>query len=94
MHTLKVEIDVPYDLLTLTHVSSSEIGQKMKEWSVLHLFLAGSISSGKAAELLDMDKSTFIDRLSQGNLPYLDSSAEELSQELATSQATRYYQEG
>jgi predicted HTH domain antitoxin len=93
MNTLKVEIDIPYDLLTLAHVSSAEIGQKMKEWSVLHLFLEGSISAGKAAELLGVDKSTFLDLLSQWNLPYLDMSAEELSQELATSRATRHYQE-
>lgn len=93
MDTLTVEVDIPYDLLTLANVPESEIGQKMKEWGVLHVFLEGSISSGKAAELLGVDKSTFIDLLNQWDVPYLHMSADELSQDVAMSQAARSYHE-
>ncbi len=52
----------------------------MQEWVVLELYRDGSVSAGKAAELLGISKPYFLNFLSQRNIPYLDWDADELTQ--------------
>lgn len=84
MDSFKVEIELPRDLLTALNVPASEIKQRTTEWVALALFQEGSVSSGKAAEMLGITKSEFISLLNQRRLPYLDVAPEELAHDMET----------
>jgi predicted HTH domain antitoxin len=55
----------------------------VKELVVLELYRRHMISSGKAAELLDMERFEFVRYASRLGIPFLDMSADELREELA-----------
>ena len=83
MDTLKIEVELPRDLLMALDISTVEANQKAREWMALELFREGHISTGKAGEILGLTKSQFIDLLNQRGIPYLDLSPEELAHERA-----------
>ena len=55
----------------------------VKELAVLELYRRRLVSSGKAAELLDMPRLEFIHYASRLGIPFLDLSEAELDEELA-----------
>ncbi len=81
MRDLKVEVELPRDLLVALNVPVEQIGAKVKEWLVLALVQDGQISTGKAAEILGMTKGQCIAMLSQHRIPYLDWDTNELADE-------------
>jgi predicted HTH domain antitoxin len=87
MSALKVEIELPRDLLAALNIPEPELGRRAKEWVVLELFQEGEISAGKAAEILGIPKPRFLDLLDRRNLPYLDASSTELERDLASARA-------
>lgn len=89
MNALKVEIELPRDLMVALDIPESELGRRAKEWVVLELFQEGEISAGKAGELLGLSKVDFLDLLDERKLPYLDSDPQELAHEVAAAEAAR-----
>ena len=87
MSALKVEIELPRDLLAALDISESELGRRAKESVVLELFLEGEISAGKTGEILGLSKGRFLDLLNERRLPYLDAGPKELEQEAAAAEA-------
>ena len=61
--------------------------QAARELIVLELYRQGEASSGKAAELLGMERGEFIRYASARGIPYLQLSGEELRREAEDSQA-------
>jgi predicted HTH domain antitoxin len=86
---LKVEIELPQNLLAALDIPKSELGRQAREWVLLELFQEGKISSGKAAEMLGLSKSQFLDLLNQRNLPYLDADLGNLEREVAALEGNR-----
>ena len=87
MNALKVEIELPRDLMRALDIPESELGRRAKEWVVLELFQEGEISAGKAGEILGFSKARFLDLLDERRLPYLDSDPQELEHEVAAAEA-------
>jgi len=87
MSALKVEIELPRDLLSALEIPESELSRRVTEWIALELFQEGEISAGKAGEVLGLSKVRFLDLLSERGLPYLDSSPRELEHEIAAAEA-------
>jgi predicted HTH domain antitoxin len=87
MGALKIEIELPRDLLAALNIAESDLGRRAQEWVILELFQEGEISAGKAAEILGTTKARFLDLLAQRGLPYLDASPRELERELAAAEA-------
>lgn len=87
MNALKIEIDLPRDLLAALNIPESDLRRRAKEWVVLELFQEGEISAGKAAEILGISKARFIDLLDQRKLPYLDATSQELEREASAAEA-------
>lgn len=87
MAALKVEIELPRDLLEALDIPESELGRRAREWVVLELFQEGEISAGKAGEILGLPKARFLDLLNERRLPYLDASPNELEQDVAAAEA-------
>ena len=56
MAPMKVEIELPRDLLIALAIPESELGRRAQEWVVLELFQEGEISSGKAGEILGLSR--------------------------------------
>src|SRR4051794_9238729 len=83
MALLKIEIELPRDLLTALNIPEFELGRRAQEWVVLELFREGEISTGKAGEILSLSKSRFLDLLAAHRLPYLDADPQELGREVA-----------
>jgi len=87
MAVLKLEIELPRKLLADLDIPESEFARQAKEWVLLELFQEGRISSGRAAEILELSKGQFLDLLDQRNLPYLDASLKDLEREVAAAEA-------
>lgn len=83
MSTLTVNLDLPRDILAALDVPEADLGSRLRELIALQLFREGRISSGKAAELLDVPKSEFIDLLARSGLNYFAQSPEELVAEVS-----------
>ncbi len=91
MNPVKIEVELPSDLVLALNVEPSELGRRAREWILLELFQEGIISAGKAAEVLGITKSGFLQLLALHGLPYLDANYEELERQvdIATKAANR-----
>lgn len=76
--------DVPIDdeLLALLGREGDDAIQALHEAAVLELYRRGSISAGRGAELLGLDKLAFIRWSGELGIPYFRIEPEELEQEL------------
>jgi len=77
--SLTVELELPRDLLGALEVAEHELGPELKRLIALRLFQEERISSGKAAELLDLSKAEFIDLLDRHGIAYFTETPEELA---------------
>ncbi|MCS6843230.1 MAG: UPF0175 family protein [Caldilineales bacterium] len=75
-----LEIRLPTPLLRLG-LDREDVEQRVTEWLVISLFVEGRISSGKAARLLNISRSAFLDLLRARGIAYLDYTADELAEE-------------
>lgn len=78
-----VRLDVGEDLIELLRRQGDPIDQTARELIVVELFRRHTISGGKAAELLGMDRYDFIQYAAQLGIPYFDMSEEEWNAEVA-----------
>ena len=70
MSSVKIEIEEP--LAALLHQTNQPVQQAGREMIVLELYRRGTISSGKAAELLGMPRIDFIKHASRLGIPFCD----------------------
>jgi predicted HTH domain antitoxin len=85
MSSVKIEIEEP--LAAILHQTNQEVQQAGREMIVLELYRRGAISSGKAAELLSMERIDFIKHASRLGIPYIDMTEEEWAAEKAVSES-------
>jgi predicted HTH domain antitoxin len=78
-----VKIDVDASLAALLHQSNQRIEDTAREMIVLELYRRGSLSSGKAGELLGMPRLDFIRHASHLGIPYIDMTPDEWQAEKA-----------
>ena len=76
------QVHLPAALLQLG-LSQEEVQQRLMEWLVISLFTEGRISSGKAARLLNMARSEFLDLLHARGIAYINYTPDELAEEFA-----------
>lgn len=84
MDTLKVELDLPRNLIGALDVSLVELAPRLRELIAIELFREGRISSGKGAELVGISKLAFIRLLAQHDVAYFTHSPNELASEVDT----------
>jgi predicted HTH domain antitoxin len=82
MSTTRIELDD--DLATLLHQTNQPVQDAAREMIVLELYRRGTISSGKAAELLGMPRLGFIQHASRLGIPHIDMTSDEWEAEKAT----------
>jgi len=82
MSSVMIEIEEP--LAALLHQTNQPVQQAGREMIVLELYRRGTISSGRAAELLGMDRIDFIQHASRLGIPYFSLTKDEWEAEMAS----------
>jgi predicted HTH domain antitoxin len=82
-----VQVELGQDLVDLLEELQRPVKEAARELIVLELYRQGEVSSGKAAELLDMPRGEFIRYASTRGIPYLQLSREELRREVEDSRS-------
>src|SRR5215204_2472393 len=80
MRAVPVELD--HDLVALLEELQRPAKQAARELIVLELYRQGEVSSGRAAQLLGMERENFIRHASEQGIPYFQVEGEELKREL------------
>ena len=80
MGSAQVELD--QDLVDLLEELQRPAKQAARELIVLELYRQGAISSGRAAELLGLEREQFIHHAGEQGIPYFQLDGEELQREL------------
>jgi len=81
MTSVTVEIEAP--LAALLHQDNQPVQIAAREMIVLELYRRGSISSGKAAEILSTSRLEFIQHASRLGIPYIEFTQDEWEAEKA-----------
>jgi predicted HTH domain antitoxin len=85
MSTFTVQVEVPDELKNLGFTPES-IQRALPSLLVLKRFREGSISSGKATELLSITRQQFLDLLQAEKIPLFDLSRDDASQDFQMAQ--------
>lgn len=83
MEAVRVQLD--QDLVELLEELQRPAKQAARELIVLELYRQGEVSSGRAAQLLGMEREEFIRHASDRGIPYFQLHGEELRQEIEAS---------
>lgn len=78
-----VKIDIDEALAALLHQPNQPVQAAAREMIVLELYRRGAVSSGKAAELLGMQRFDFIQHASRLEIPFFDMTQDEWEAEMA-----------
>lgn len=78
----KVTIELERELVNLFHHAQGRPEDKLKEYLILELYRRREVSSGKAAELLGMERVEFIRYASRLGISFLDMDEQELREEI------------
>jgi len=81
MNSLAFDIKIPF-AITQFGISKEEVQNHVEEWLVLSLFTQERISSGKAAQLLNISRIEFLKHLHRYHINYFNYTDEELAEEL------------
>ena len=85
---MTINIPLDPDLAGLLQMFDRPVSDTARELIVLELYRQGRISSGKAAELLDMPRLAFISHASHLGIPFLDMTDDEWSAEVEQARKT------
>ena len=81
-----INIDLEEDVVALLRQSNQPVEHAARELIVLELYRRGTISSGKAAQLLGMSRVEFIQHASRLGIPYFTMTEDEWKNEHTQSQ--------
>ncbi len=79
----KLEITFPSEVLDMLSTTYEDDANVIKEAAVLELYREGKISSGKAAEILGMNRFEFIRYAGKKGIPYIRITSAELEEEVS-----------
>ena len=82
-----VQVELGQDLVDLLEELRRPVKEAARELIVLELYRQGEVSSGKAAELLGMQRAEFIRYASDRGIPYFQLTEDELRREVEDSRS-------
>lgn len=77
-----IQISFPSEVLDAISATYQNNADVIKEAAVLELYREGTISSGKAAEILDMERFEFVRYAGMKGIPYIRMTPDELESEV------------
>lgn len=84
MNTIRMEFEMPSEILNYVSVDDKNYSNKVKELMVYALVEDGKISFGKGAEMLGINKADFIVSLGKMGIAYFNEDIEEVEDDLTT----------
>jgi len=78
-----IQLDLEEDLTALLHASNQPVQATVREFVILELYRRGAISSGKAAQSLEMSRWDFIRHASRLGVAFFDMTSDEWQNETA-----------
>jgi predicted HTH domain antitoxin len=78
----KITLKIPSEILSIVAKKREDVPSKVFEYLILELYRLGELSSGKAAQYLNMDRFEFIRFASRLGIPFVNLDREDLSQDL------------
>jgi predicted HTH domain antitoxin len=81
-----ITIDLDEELAAILYQENQPLRHAARELIVLELYRRGTLSSGKAAQLLGMSRWTFIHRASQLGIPFFSLTEDEWESERVASE--------
>ncbi|MBV9467713.1 MAG: UPF0175 family protein [Abitibacteriaceae bacterium] len=82
-----ISLDLEEDIAALLKATNQPVQDAAREFIILELYRRASISSGKAAELLDMSRWEFVRYASRLGIAFFDMTADEWQHERLQAQA-------
>lgn len=82
-----VSVEYPVDVRVTLRESKEEFAQELKMLAAVKLYELGRISSGKAATLAGMDRTTFLLSLGQYRVPVFNYTTAEVEREVEEARA-------
>lgn len=82
MSLRKIQLSFPSEVLDAISATYQNNADVIKEAAVLELYREGKITSGKAAEILDMERFEFIRYAGMKGIPYIRMTPDELKEEV------------
>lgn len=82
MSQVRIPVDMDKDVVHLLGDSFEEMKRRALEMIVLELYRRRELSSGRAAELLGLDRFAFIRWSGELGIPFIDMTPDEWQQEL------------
>jgi len=80
-------VEIEDSLAAVLHQTNQPLAKAAREMIVLELYRRGSLSSGRAAQLLGMLRMDFIHHASRLGIPYIDMTKDEWEGEKSTLRA-------
>ena len=80
-----VQVELDQDVVDLLEELNRPVKEAARELIVLELYRQGELSSGKAAELLGLEREDFIRHASAQGIPYFQLRGDDLRRELDAS---------
>lgn len=77
-----IQISFPSEILDRLSTTYQDSADLIKEAAILELYREGKISSGKAAEILEMERFEFIRYAGMKGIPFIRITPEELEEEV------------
>jgi predicted HTH domain antitoxin len=84
MSLVSATVEIEDSLAALLHQTNQPLDKAAREMIVLELYRRGSLSSGRAAELLGMPRMDFIHYASRLGIPCIDMTKDEWEAEKST----------
>lgn len=84
MNTIRMEFEMPSEILNYISVNDSDYKDKVKQLMIYALVKEGKISFGKGAQILGINKINFITALGSLGIPYFDGDITEVENDLKT----------
>ena len=88
MTELSFRVNLP-NTLRQYGFNQKKVQQQFVEWAVVSLFTESQVSSGKAAKLLNLSRSEFLNLLRERGFAYVDYTPEEMDEEFKSVKALK-----
>lgn len=81
MEQEKITMTIPSEILPIVAKRRKDVPSKVLEYLILELYRLGELSSGKAAQYLEMERFEFVRFASRNGIPFFEMDKEELLQD-------------
>ncbi|MEW6669032.1 MAG: UPF0175 family protein [Thermodesulfobacteriota bacterium] len=77
----KITMTIPSEILPIVAKRKKDVPSKVFEYLILELYRLGELSSGKAAQYLQMERFEFVRFAARCGIPFFEMDKEELAQD-------------